>query len=295
MSCNNEPRTYPCTICGDQGHTGPQCPLFYPRETTRDQVSVLHGGMNSKYESRPKFDPYSNTYNPGWRHNPNFSWSKGAHQDDPYANPPPVFSRNQSQVQEPSSVDKKVSSPEENLNLFIERSVINNAEATKNINLLSQMFDNFGQKFDDFVLMSQRSGKTLENSVEPPKDKGPAEKETEVDQTSSKDPNGPEGAKSPSSQKIENALLDLGDSVNLLPSSIYEQLGLGEMKPIKITLQLADSQDINSPTILGRPFLVTTNAVIHCQTGLVEFSFGNQKISVNVFKALQAPPDPKHY
>ena len=31
--------------------------------------------------------------------------------------------------------------------------------------------------------------------------------------------------------KIEKALLDLGASVNLLPYSMYEQLGLGELKP----------------------------------------------------------------
>ncbi|XP_026383939.1 uncharacterized protein LOC113279442 [Papaver somniferum] len=284
------------------------------------------------------------------------------------------------------------------------------------------------------AVITLRSGKTLENLVRPPKDSNPAEKETEVDQTTSKDPNGPESAKSPSeedipervyippapfpqrlskkkpsiyaeivdifkqvkinlplldaikhvpdmanflkemctvkrdasvhkkafltkqvssiisqkypvkfkdpgcptvtcvtgSQKIENALLELGASVNLLPFSVYEQLRLGEMKPTRITLQLADrsvkiprgiiedvlvqvenfiypvdfvildtqpvsSKDINIPIILGRPFLATANAVIHCQTGLVEIFFGNQKISVNVFKALQAPPDPEHY
>ncbi|XP_026450761.1 uncharacterized protein LOC113350871 [Papaver somniferum] len=284
------------------------------------------------------------------------------------------------------------------------------------------------------AVITLRSGKTLENSVEPPKDSSPTENETEVDQTLSKEPNGPESAKSPSEedipervyippapfpqrlakkkpstyaeildifkqvkinlplldaikhvpamakflkdmctvkrdasvhkktfltqqvssifsqkypikfkdpvcptvtcvigkQTIDNALLDLGASVNLSTFSVYEQLGLGEMKPTRITLQLADrsvkiprgiiedvlvqvenfiypvdfvildtqpvsSQDINIPIILGRPFLSTANAVIHCQTGLVEFSFGNQKISVNVSKALQPPPDPEHY
>ena len=35
-------------------------------------------------------------------------------------------------------------------------------------------------------------------------------------------------------------MLDLGASVNLLPYSVYEQLGLGELKPISTTLQLAD-------------------------------------------------------
>ena len=39
---------------------------------------------------------------------------------------------------------------------------------------------------------------------------------------------------------IEQALLDLGASVNLLPYSIYQQLGLCELQPTKVTLQLAD-------------------------------------------------------
>ena len=37
---------------------------------------------------------------------------------------------------------------------------------------------------------------------------------------------------------MERALLDLGDSVNLLPYSIYKQLGLGELKVNTITLSL---------------------------------------------------------
>ena len=39
---------------------------------------------------------------------------------------------------------------------------------------------------------------------------------------------------------VEKALLDLGPSVNLLPYSMYKQLGLGELKPTSITLSLAD-------------------------------------------------------
>ncbi|XP_026405753.1 uncharacterized protein LOC113301220 [Papaver somniferum] len=39
---------------------------------------------------------------------------------------------------------------------------------------------------------------------------------------------------------IKQALLDLGSSVNLLPFSVYEQLGLGELKPTSVTLQLAE-------------------------------------------------------
>ncbi|RVW22597.1 hypothetical protein CK203_109501 [Vitis vinifera] len=101
---------------------------------------------------------------------------------------------------------------------------------------------------------------------------------------------------------VEKALLDLGASVNLLPYSIYKQLGLGELKPTSITLSLADRSvniprgmiedvlvqvdkfyypvdfvvlDTDSvakgtnyvPIILGRPFLATSNDIINCRNG----------------------------
>ena len=39
---------------------------------------------------------------------------------------------------------------------------------------------------------------------------------------------------------IERALLDLGASVNLLPSSVYDLFFLGELKPTPVTLQFVD-------------------------------------------------------
>ena len=118
--------------------------------------------------------------------------------------------------------------------------------------------------------------------------------------------------------RVEQALLDLGASVNLIPFSVYEQLGLGELKPTRTTLQLADRsvriprgvvEDVlvqvdkfyfpvdfivldtqpvanvstQIPVILGRPFLATSNAVINCRNGVVKFSFGNMKLELNVF------------
>ena len=118
--------------------------------------------------------------------------------------------------------------------------------------------------------------------------------------------------------KIERALLDLGASVNLLPYSVYEQLGLGELKPTGVTLQLADrsikiprgivedvliqvdkfffpvdfivldtqpviNPDNHIPVILGRPFLATSNALINCRNGVMKLSFGNMSVELNVF------------
>ena len=115
---------------------------------------------------------------------------------------------------------------------------------------------------------------------------------------------------------VEKALLD--PSVNLLPYSMYKQLGLGELKPTSITLSLADRSikipkgiaedvliqvekfcypvdfvalDIEPaaaganyvPIILGRPFLVTSNAIIKCRNGVMQLTFGNMTLELNIF------------
>ena len=117
---------------------------------------------------------------------------------------------------------------------------------------------------------------------------------------------------------VEKALLDLGTSVNLLPYSIYKQLGLGEFKSTSITLSLADRLvniprgmiedvvvqvdkfyypvdfvvlDTNPvvkgtnyvPLILGRPFLATSNAIINFRNGVMQLTFGNMTLELNIF------------
>ncbi|KAL6332992.1 hypothetical protein AAG906_020008 [Vitis piasezkii] len=54
-----------------------------------------------------------------------------------------------------------------------------------------------------------------------------------------KDPGSPTISVMIGGKIVEKALLDLGASVNLLPYSVYKQLGLGELKPTTITLSLA--------------------------------------------------------
>ena len=117
---------------------------------------------------------------------------------------------------------------------------------------------------------------------------------------------------------VEKALLDLGASVNLLPYSMYMQLSLGELKPTSITLSLADRsikipketiEDVliqvdrfyypvdfvvldtepvvvganHVPIILGRPFLATSNAIINCRNGVMQLTFGNMTLELNIF------------
>ena len=93
---------------------------------------------------------------------------------------------------------------------------------------------------------------------------------------------------------------------------------MGELKPTNITLSLAnrsvkipkgivedvlvkvdkfyypmdfvvlDTEPIavgpnHVPIILGRPFLATSNAIINCRNGVMQLTFGNMTLELNIF------------
>ena len=107
---------------------------------------------------------------------------------------------------------------------------------------------------------------------------------------------------------------------------MYEQLGLGELKPISIILQLGNGSVIvpkgvvedvlvqvekfyfsvdfiildlhpisnaNSQisVILGHPFLATSNALINCRSGVLKLSFGNMTLELNIFNTCKKTRD----
>ena len=43
------------------------------------------------------------------------------------------------------------------------------------------------------------------------------------------------------------------------------------------------------PIILGRPFLTTANALISCRNGVMNLSFGNMTLELNVFNMCKRP------
>jgi len=93
-------------------------------------------------------------------------------------------------------------------------------------------------------------------------------------------------------ETIDKAMCDLASSVSLLPLSLSKRIAIGDLKPTKMTLQLADrsiisparlledipikvrkiyipadfmvvdiEEDFKIPILLGRPFLATAGAV----------------------------------
>nr|XP_027083810.1 uncharacterized protein LOC113706121 [Coffea arabica] len=57
-----------CGICTGMGHSADMCPMI--QEETAEQVNMAG---HAPAPRRP-YDPYSNTYNPGWRDHPNLSY-----------------------------------------------------------------------------------------------------------------------------------------------------------------------------------------------------------------------------
>jgi len=109
---------------------------------------------------------------------------------------------------------------------------------------------------------------------------------------------------------VSSALTDSGGSINLMPSSMYAKLNLGEPKPINMKIQLADksvirpigiledvlvkvgglvfpadfviinvSEELDVPLILGRPFLATADANIEIGRGKLTVRSGTESVT----------------
>ncbi|XP_021746196.1 uncharacterized protein LOC110712084 [Chenopodium quinoa] len=117
-----------------------------------------------------------------------------------------------------------------------------------------------------------------------------------------------------------DALCDLGASVSLMPYSIAKTLKVGDLKPTRMSLQLADrtvrlplgiledvpvqvgrvfvpcdfvvmemEEDSRVPLILGRPFLNTAGVVIDMKEGRLTLNVGDEKISFSFSQTLKKP------
>ena len=117
---------------------------------------------------------------------------------------------------------------------------------------------------------------------------------------------------------ITGALADLGASINLIPASLCEKLGLTETVPTRMSIQLADRSvkypreivenilvkvdkfifpvdfvvmDMvgysNVPLILRRPFLATARAIIDVGDGKLQLRVGDDSITFDLNTALK--------
>jgi hypothetical protein len=115
--------------------------------------------------------------------------------------------------------------------------------------------------------------------------------------------------------KFKNALCDLGASVSLMPRSVFEKLGIEDLKQTNISLKMTDGsvrlpignlegiliqvgkffipidfvvcdmkEDPYIPIILSRPFLITTGAKIDVKCEKNSLNFGKEKVEFSAIK-----------
>nr|XP_029146908.1 uncharacterized protein LOC114924910 [Arachis hypogaea] len=125
---------------------------------------------------------------------------------------------------------------------------------------------------------------------------------------------------------LERALCDLGASINLMPLSMMKKLVIKEVKPTRMSLQMADrslkipngvvenllvkvgkfiflvdfvildmEEEGHNSIILGQPFLATTRAIIDVEKGEIILRVHNEQMIINIFKAMQYPPKKENH
>ncbi|XP_058733363.1 uncharacterized protein LOC131604972 [Vicia villosa] len=121
---------------------------------------------------------------------------------------------------------------------------------------------------------------------------------------------------------VGRGLIDLGSSINLIPLSMVKRLGIFYLKAMRMTLQLADKsttrpygvaedllvkvdkflfpvdfvvidmeEDIDTPLILGRPFMKTAGMMIDIDDGLMKVRFQDEEVCFDLFEAMTHPSD----
>ncbi|XP_076951088.1 uncharacterized protein LOC143624260 [Bidens hawaiensis] len=119
---------------------------------------------------------------------------------------------------------------------------------------------------------------------------------------------------------VRHALADLGASINLMPYCVFSKLGLGEPRPTRMSIQLADcsvkyprgvvenmlvridkfispvdfvildmNEDDSIPLILGQPFLATAQALIDVREGKLIMRVGDDNVTFDLKQSLKHP------
>ncbi|RDY10087.1 hypothetical protein CR513_05447, partial [Mucuna pruriens] len=102
-----------------------------------------------------------------------------------------------------------------------------------------------------------------------------------------------------------NAMLDLGASINVMPTSIYKSLNFSDLEPTGMTYMnelifptdfyVLDMEDETSgkgsTLILGKPFLMTAITKIDVHVGTFSMEFDDTLVQFNIFEAMKHPTE----
>ncbi|XP_058774816.1 uncharacterized protein LOC131649088 [Vicia villosa] len=124
-----------CELCGIQGHQTSDCNLL--NESSSEQVNYTQG------------NPFSNTYNPGWRNHPNFSYKN----NNPIQNPGP--SRPQSYPTQKQNQPMQVVPPRPSFRETVEKFILAQTQQNKEFhnqnNHIIDLITKLGTEFDQVI------------------------------------------------------------------------------------------------------------------------------------------------
>ncbi|XP_073153684.1 uncharacterized protein [Henckelia pumila] len=162
MAVGNGQNANVCGICAAMGHATDMCPTL--QEESIEQVNAT-GGFPGPPQR--KYDPYSNTYNPGWRDHPNLRYG-----NPPMNQPAPyVQSNNQDYMPpyQPQPQRPQVPTPAsiQNLNTQVGQlaTAINKLEAQPSGSLPSQTIPNPKENANAFTLRNEKELQIKEKVV----------------------------------------------------------------------------------------------------------------------------------
>ncbi|KAL0408089.1 UNVERIFIED_CONTAM: hypothetical protein Sradi_1743300 [Sesamum radiatum] len=340
--CRKYSTSQACGICTSSEHSTDACPTLHEEPTMH--VNTV-GGFSEP--SQRGYDPFSKTYNPGWRDHPKLRYDNASQN---FQKPPPPL-----QSKQGTSLEDMMKTLIANTQQFQQdtrtsiqnlenqtRASIHNLESqvSQLASSVSRLESRVKKSYNSKIALGvgtyckteqkiqlcegkQNRAKQGRNSKISPKE---VENSNQVGEEHPKvfvpKPPFPERfAKSKKeeeekeiletfTQSRENAMCDLGASINVMPLAIYESLNVGPLKETGVVLQLADRfivypdgvlEDVlvqinelvfpadfyvldmmgdNSPNsasiLLGRPFLKTSKTKIDVDAGILSMEFDNE-------------------
>ncbi|XP_073138426.1 uncharacterized protein [Henckelia pumila] len=311
MAVGNGQNMMVCGICTARGHATDMCPTL--QEGSAEQVNTA-GGFPEPPQR--KYDPYSNTYNLGWKDHPNLRYGNPqviqAPPHNPAYRPPYPRQPQHPQVPTPGNLSK-----------------------------------------ENVSAITLRSGKELkfneEVVKEPVQNKDEQESKVEEDDTISEAPRGKfpplfeyklvapfplalkesrkdEGIKvlyevfrrCEGCQKVElreqvsaviqrkvptkckdsglfletDIVVQMTDKSSIFPRGVIEDVfvKVGNLIfPADFYVLDMKNNDLNSPTLLGRPFLKTSKSIIDVDNGTLTMELDGEIVKFNIFDTLKIP------
>ncbi|KAI5333786.1 hypothetical protein L3X38_023918 [Prunus dulcis] len=244
-----------CAICTDNSYPTNSCPLS---DLTQEHANQINSSQ------KPRHDPYSKTYNPGWKNHPNFAWS----------NNNPSEQRIYPQQKPANPNEPRKPSLKEIMTQFIQTQQQTN-------NNLQARYQNFHAAIQKLkvkehikAIKTLRSGRTYEAR---PKDVSKAE--TEGKQTA-------------------EIKLDVEDITTLQPHPIPATTNVREVHTLAIKLTKKPTLILSSltlrkmekfPSLWDLFFMATAGTIIDVKKDLLYMTVQGQTVEFKVFEAIKKP------